>query len=432
MKNRYSLLKELSILVVEDNESELEELGELFDIFFKVCFRARNGQEGVQKFKKNRPDIVLSDVGMPVMDGFDMAVEIRKIDKNAPILLHTIYANNDIFLKAIEYKISGYMLKPTNATLLLDTILKECESVQKDKELKNEKMLMQAILEEFPDRIMVTDLDQNILFANNAIKKGKYWNKASPKKCYQVLYGNNVPCDKLGYKCDSHNAIKTGKSFKSIHTDKSIGSLGKCLSIKTVPIKDIDGNPYALLKVVQDRTDEANREKKLTHLANYDLLTNLPNRTLLHDRLKQAMFRSDRTGLIFALLFVDLDDFKIINDTYGHRMGDKLLEKVAWRMKSSIRKIDTLARYGGDEFIIILEEITSMQNILFIAEDILSKLKNEFNLSSSISVNISCSIGIDIYNPNSDKTDNMLIQNADKAMYEAKKAGKNSYLFFEK
>ena len=225
MKNRYTLLKELSILVVEDNESELEELGELFDIFFKVCFRAKNGQEGVKKFAKNRPDIVLSDVGMPVMDGFEMAVEIRKIDKNAPILLHTIYANNDIFLKAIEYKISGYMLKPTNATLLLDTILKECESIQKDKELQNKKMLMQAILEEFPDSIMVTDLNKNILFANNAVKTGKYWNKASPTKCYEALYGYSVPCTTLGYQCDSKNAIKTGKSFESMYEDKSIGLL---------------------------------------------------------------------------------------------------------------------------------------------------------------------------------------------------------------
>ena len=279
---------------------------------------------------------------------------------------------------------------------------------------------------------MVTDLDKNILFANNAIKTGKYWNKTAPMKCYEALYGYNVPCATLGYQCDSKNAIKTGKSFESMYEDKSIGLLKQCFSIKTVPIKDIDGNPYALLKVVQDRTDEANREKKLTYLANYDLLTNLPNRTLLHDRLKQAILRSNRTGLMFALLFVDLDNFKIINDTYGHKIGDKLLEKVSWRMKSAIRRIDTLARYGGDEFVIILEEITSMQNISFIAEDILSKLKSEFNLSSSISVNISCSIGIDIYNPNSNKTDDMLINNADKAMYEAKKAGKNDYLFFEK
>ena len=110
-KNRpdYFDLKDVTILVVEDNESELEELGELFDIYFKKCFRAKDGKDGLEQFVKNRPDIVLTDLGMPVMDGFSMAEKIREIDKKVSIILHTIFADNDVFLKAIEYKISGYM-----------------------------------------------------------------------------------------------------------------------------------------------------------------------------------------------------------------------------------------------------------------------------------------------------------------------------------
>jgi len=210
-KNRpdYFALKEVTVLVVEDNESELEELGELFDIYFKKCFRAKDGEDGLEQFIKNRPDMILTDLGMPVMDGFSMAEKIREIDKKVSIILHTIFADNDVFLKAIEYKISGYMVKPTNATILLDTLLKEFKGILKDREIKQEKMLMQAILDEFPDPIMVMDLNKNILFANNLIKKGKYWKDGETIKCHKALYGYDFPCNFLGYPCDSKTAIKS-------------------------------------------------------------------------------------------------------------------------------------------------------------------------------------------------------------------------------
>ncbi len=435
MKNqqsKYHLLKDATILIVEDDESELEELGELFDIYFKQCFRAKDGKEGLEKFIQNYPDIVLSDFGMPVMDGLDMAKKIKKLDKKTPILLHTIYAENNVFLRALKCKISGYMIKPTNAILLLDALLKEYEVIQKDRELKKEKMLMQAILEEFPDPIMVLDLDRNILFANNIIKKSRHWKDKSSIKCYQVLYGCDIPCDLMGRKCDNTIAIKSGKNEVEFHENISKDGIQVYSSIKTIPIKDTNGDIYALLKLIQDKTVEINKKKELEYLASYDALTKLPNRTLLFDRLKQAILRSNRGCLKFALLFVDLDEFKNINDTHGHIVGDELLKAASLRMKSTIRKVDTLARFGGDEFVIIIEEITDLQNVMFVANDILSKLRDEFELNNALKVNISCSIGIDTYNPNiGDKTENILLKNADIAMYTAKKAGKNGFKFFE-
>ncbi len=433
-KNRpdYFALKEVSILVVEDNESELEELGELFDTYFKKCFRARDGKEGLEQFIKNRPDIVLTDLGMPSMDGFSMAEKIREIDGEVSIILHTIYADNDVFLKAIEHKISGYMVKPTNATLLLDILLKEFKGILKDREIKKEKMLMQAILEEFPDPIMVVDLDKNVLFANNLIKKGEYWQDENSIKCHKALYGYDFPCSSLGFGCDSEIVLKNGNNTTNFH--ENIDKNGKQIysSIKTVPIKDENQNIYALLKVVQDKTDEMNREKELRHLANYDTLTSLPNRILLLDRMDQAICRSRRSKVNFALLFIDLDEFKEINDIYGHFAGDKLLKMVSHRMKSSIRKIDTIARFGGDEFVIILEDIPDVQSVVSIANGILSKFKTNFKLDEGIEANISCSIGIEIYSAQKgDKSKETLLQNADAAMYEAKKAGKNRFKFFE-
>jgi diguanylate cyclase (GGDEF)-like protein len=430
--SEYFALKDVSILIVEDNESELEELEELFGVYFKECFTAKDGKEGVEKFIQNRPDMVLTDLAMPVFDGFEMAKRIREIDKKVPIVLHTILADNDVFLKAISHKISGYVIKPTNSTLLLDILLKEYKNILKDREIKKEKMLMQAILEEFPDPIMVVDLNQNVLFANNQLKKTPYWEENSCMKCHKVLHGYDVKCSAYGHSCDSKIVMKTGKNRVSIHENIDENGNSVYINIKTVPIKDENENIYAVLKVAQDKTDDMNREKELRRMANYDTLTNLPNRTLLFDRLEHTIGRSKRSGVSFAVLFIDLDEFKSVNDIYGHSMGDKLLKMVSYRMKSSIRKIDTIARFGGDEFVIILEDIYDVKNVARVAEGILSKFKESFKLREDVEISTGCSIGIEIFNPKTEnKTKETLLQNADVAMYEAKKSGKNRFYFFQ-
>ena len=169
-------------------------------------------------------------------------------------------------------------------------------------------------------------------------------------------------------------------------------------------------------------------EEKISYLAYYDQLTGLPNRALLLDRINQALVMAQRQGTIFAVLFFDLDRFKIINDTLGHTMGDEVLKDVANRLKGHARRSDTLARQGGDEFTVVALNIISAANVSKVAENIFLAFKEPFNISGQ-KFSISVSMGISIY-PNDGVDADTLIKNADIALYKSKDEGRNSYCFY--
>lgn len=168
--------------------------------------------------------------------------------------------------------------------------------------------------------------------------------------------------------------------------------------------------------------------KQLTHQANHDILTNLPNRTLFKDRLTQAIKSSKRNQKQFALLFIDLDQFKKINDSLGHHIGDEVLIEAAKRLQSAIREEDTLARLGGDEFTIIVRDVKDNSSASIVAQKIIDVMKEPLFIKSHI-LYISSSIGISLYPKHSDEANN-LIKYADTAMYKAKDEGRNNYQFY--
>ncbi len=175
-----------------------------------------------------------------------------------------------------------------------------------------------------------------------------------------------------------------------------------------------------------DSLKVANEE--LRNIALHDNLTGLPNRVLLDDRMAQAASRAERTRRAFALMFIDLDRFKSVNDSYGHGVGDDLLKSVAQRLTACIRKADTVARTGGDEFVIVLGEIGDAKEAAMIGAKLLDELSRPFFLGQH-ELDISCSIGISVY-PNDGKDVSTLMVNADLAMYHAKRNGRNNYRFF--
>jgi len=186
-------------------------------------------------------------------------------------------------------------------------------------------------------------------------------------------------------------------------------------------------------ELMTHRLHSANLEKKraeelIWREANYDPLTNLPNRRMFHDRLEQAIRSSDRSSRMLALLFLDLDHFKDVNDTLGHDQGDLLLVETARRLTKCIRLTDTLARLGGDEFTIILSDIDNHKDIERIADEILKELARPFDLSTNLTY-VSASIGITLY-PNDAGNIDELLRNADQAMYMAKKEGRNRFQYF--
>ena len=205
------------------------------------------------------------------------------------------------------------------------------------------------------------------------------------------------------------------------------------LSVK-LPLRDSNGNIYALCGISTDITEHKQHQQEIHQLAFYDALTGLPNRRMLLDRLQQAVqlgLRHNNTAQ-GALLFIDLDHFKDLNDTLGHAMGDQLLQQVAQRLQASLRKVDTLARLGGDEFVVLLTDLhpdpeLSSQKAGLIAEKVVQLLSEPFMLQQR-PYSISASVGVAMFSDgcNSDE----LLQHADLAMYDAKERGRNSVRFF--
>ncbi|MGB0671013.1 MAG: EAL domain-containing protein [Rhodospirillales bacterium] len=194
-------------------------------------------------------------------------------------------------------------------------------------------------------------------------------------------------------------------------------------------IRDDFGGIVEYVGVFSDITKRKRAEEQIRFQANYDALTKLPNRALFQDRLEGAIKRAERESETFALMFVDLDRFKVVNDTLGHAAGDKLLEKAAQRIADCVRQMDTVARFGGDEFTVILQDMTRGRDAAIVADNIIRGLSDSFDVGNNQQAFIGGSIGIAIY-PNDGGDAVTLLRNADMAMYRSKEAGRNQYRFF--
>ncbi len=189
------------------------------------------------------------------------------------------------------------------------------------------------------------------------------------------------------------------------------------------------GHPELLARAIRYAIERKRFEEHLTYLAQYDHLTGLVNRILFRDRLVQATARSKRMQQMIGLMLLDLDRFKLVNDTFGHDIGDELLKAVSERLKTCVREVDTVARMGGDEFTIILEGVSSEQNILVVAKRIIESIATPFELKGHC-ISIGISIGITIY-PQDDHPVDELLKHADTAMYQAKQQGGSAFHLHE-
>lgn len=211
--------------------------------------------------------------------------------------------------------------------------------------------------------------------------------------------------------------------FRVVRSDgewRTLEAIGKnCLDVPEV---------RGVIVNTRDITDRKNIEKRIQHLAFHDALTGLPNRSLMQDRVSQAIGRAERSGKRFAVMFIDIDNFKNINDTLGHDVGDELLRQVAERLIDSVRTHDTIARQGGDEFIVLLDELEGHQGATRVAQKILEALRAPFQIGGA-DQHVSGSIGIALY-PDDGRDPPTLLKNADTAMFHGKALGKNTYQFF--
>ncbi|MGK0372643.1 MAG: diguanylate cyclase (GGDEF)-like protein [Glaciecola sp.] len=224
--------------------------------------------------------------------------------------------------------------------------------------------------------------------------------------------------------------LKAGEHWKG--EDKIILADAKTydilVHINAVPNEHQKDKIEHILVIISDITDQKSAESKLRLLANYDSLTGLPNRALLLDRIDRAIEHAQRIKNNLAVFFIDLDKFKQVNDSLGHKAGDELLKVIAKRLTDKLRKEDTVARLGGDEFVIMVEEVKSVEDISMLVSEISQTIDLPIKLGSQ-SVSVSSSIGITLY-PSDGKTADELLKNADIAMYHAKEKGRSNFQFF--
>jgi diguanylate cyclase (GGDEF)-like protein/PAS domain S-box-containing protein len=195
---------------------------------------------------------------------------------------------------------------------------------------------------------------------------------------------------------------------------------------RAFPVRDSDGKLYRIAGIAEDITERRESEQRLVHLAHYDALTNLPNRLLFYDRLGQAIALARRNQWIVGVMFIDVDRFKYVNDTLGHPVGDKLLQKVSERLTRAVRSEDTVGRLGGDEFAVVLSNLGAMQDAEAVAQKIIRSIDEPFQLDGGTEVYVTASIGITLY-PIDSMDQDALLKNADLAMYRAKDEGRNTY-----
>jgi diguanylate cyclase (GGDEF)-like protein/PAS domain S-box-containing protein len=197
---------------------------------------------------------------------------------------------------------------------------------------------------------------------------------------------------------------------------------------KVTPIRNQDGNVTGTVVAFHDVSEARAKSLEMSHLAQHDALTDLPNRLLFNDRLTQAIALAERQGKQLAVMFVDLDHFKKINDSLGHDIGDKLLQSVAGRLMACVRRSDTVSRLGGDEFVVLLAQVEHAEDAAYSARKILRTLAAPHMIDNK-SFDINVSIGVSTY-PRDGKNAEALMIRADNAMYEAKELGRNNYQFF--
>lgn len=294
------------------------------------------------------------------------------------------------------------------------------------KETAENLKLAACVFENTLDGVLITDVDGTILSVNPAfIDITGYTAEEAVGQTPRILHSDQH--EKAFYTSMWQDITTNGRWHGEIWNRRKDGDLYlQRMTISMVP--DVDGEPVRYVSVFSDITALWRKDEHIKHLAFHDALTDLPNRTLLMDRINQKLINANRTQCDLALMFLDLDGFKPINDRFGHNVGDYLLKEVAKRLLVLVRESDTVARFGGDEFMFVLNNSQGKEEVKYIADRVISAINEPIKVNGE-SLHIGASIGIAMY-PEGGQSPTELIKNADTAMYAAKRQGKNRINFF--
>ncbi|MBW2466123.1 MAG: EAL domain-containing protein, partial [Deltaproteobacteria bacterium] len=306
-----------------------------------------------------------------------------------------------------------------------------------EKVIQQERAFIQAILDGLRQPARIINPAFEVLMVNKAALSLLPSKQASLKHltCYQAYRQTDLPCSGEDNPCVLKEVLKTGKAVTLLHREVLGDDVERTFELEASPLWNADGTLYGILEVIRNITEDSGTEtqlrehqERLYHLVYNDNLTNLPNRLLLQDRLSRMMMKAKRNNTYVAILFLDLDRFKKINETLGHDIGDKLLLVVAGRLENCVRKSDTVARLGGDEFAVLLDDLNDVKFVAVIARKILQSLSKPIMIQE-YELYATSSIGISLYPDDGEDVD-ILLRCADIALYRAKDSGKNNYRYY--
>lgn len=440
-------INEQKILVVDDDPVVLKSLKDLLSIRGFSPNIAIGGQEAICQLDQNSYDLVLLDLHMPYVSGHDVMDHINANKINTSVIIVSGETSFEAAKNACSQGAYDFLRKPYATDELIITIT----NALKEKRLQKQNSFMQQQLSESerlhryivntsPDIIYILDQDGHFTFINERIESLLGFSKEEiVGKHYSFL----VHHDDMEQAKYVFNERRIGtRAAKNIELRLKCKDDGKSrhFNNRTLPIElsatgmyttDADPkNKYTgTYGVARDVTERKVAEDTINFQAYHDLLTKLPNRALLRDRLTLAINQAKREDEKIAVMFLDLDRFKNINDSLGHMIGDELLQQVSTRLKECIRAADTLARFGGDEFTLMLPKLhDGHEDARMLAEKITDTLKRPFNVDGH-ELYVSASIGIALYPQDGTDIDS-LIKHADVAMYHVKGQGKNGYKFY--
>jgi diguanylate cyclase (GGDEF)-like protein/PAS domain S-box-containing protein len=300
----------------------------------------------------------------------------------------------------------------------------------KDTALREQSDHTQDTLDSIGDAVISTDVDCRVTYLNAVAEHLTGWSRADAE---------GRPLEDVFCVIDAATrTVADNPMAAAIQRNKTVGLTPNCILLardglesavedSAAPIRDHNGDVTGAVLVFRDVSTARAHAQRMSHLAQHDSLTNLPNRVLLKDRLTQALSLADRQRHKVSVLFVDVDRFKPINDELGHEVGDRLLQLVAERLMSSVRASDTVSRVGGDEFVVVLPQLEHAQAAAISAEKILRAVRGPYGIGSH-ELQVTASVGIATY-PDDGADATTLIRHADRAMYAVKEMGRNNYGF---
>jgi len=434
------------ILIVDDEPRYRSAYRELLAGTGRIIEECSTGREAILRLDRRDIDVVVLDLKLPDIDGAEIMAWLSRNGISTSVVVFSANESIDSAIHALRQGAFEFIRKHSDPNDLIQSVDRALRRNRLEREhavmtatLEQSERLHRFLVEQSPDLIYTLDDNGHFIFVNSRVESLLGYRREELLGQHYSLIVHEDDIEQARYAFNERRIgerATTNFEVRLINKQNGVQHFDNRMVVAILssqgiymPEKDISQQHFlGTSGFARDITERKRAEETINFQAFHDLLTGLPNRTLFMDRLELALPQAKRRNQRVGVMFLDIDRFKLINDTYGHLEGDKLLKEFAQRTRNCLRSGDTLARQGGDEFTVLLPDISNTEDVTMIARKMLAELKLPFTVADKDFI-ATVSIGIAIY-PEDGETPEDLIRNADLAMYQTKSQGKNGYLEF--